>query len=89
MQNKETFPVSLDKDSQLERKRRTRAWERARNSRTGLATYLMLSGIALRLSIQRERDPRVRQMRKQYLMNRWRQLSGDILQTPFPGARIP
>lgn len=89
MENKETFPFNTDKKSQLERKRRTHAIERARESKVGVAMYLMLSSIALRMSVQTERNPRMREARRNLLMRRWKQLSGDILQTPFPGVRLP
>jgi len=72
------------KESVRNRRRRDKIYQEARRAPSGLYTYLMLSSIALRMSINRERNPRVREVRKDLLTRRWKQLSGDILHTPFP-----
>lgn len=78
-------PVESPLDREIrERKRRERIYERARQTPTGMYTFLLLSSMALRMSVSRERNPRVRQVRKDLLTRRWKQLSGDILHTAFP-----
>lgn len=77
-------PVESPLDREVRnRKRRERIYERARRRPTGMYTFLLLSSMALRLSVARERNPRVREVRKDILTRRWKRLSGDILRTPF------
>ncbi|HZM64656.1 MAG TPA: hypothetical protein VFB59_05975 [Candidatus Saccharimonadales bacterium] len=67
--------------------KRPRLYEHAKESPLGLMTFLIISGMALRLAVQRERNQQLRVVRKQMLLNRWRQLSGDLLRSPF-GSQV-
>lgn len=77
----ESFPATPEYEKQ---QRRKRIRERAQESSAG--ALLMLSRLAIRLSVQGERNRRVRHLRRALLLRRWSELSGDILRRPFPAV---
>jgi hypothetical protein len=67
-----------------ERRQRRWAWERARQMQTGLYVYLALSTQAIKAAVNSEPNPNVRAVRQAMLINRWQQLSRDLMTGPTP-----
>lgn len=64
-----------------ERRRRGAAelFERARESRAGLAISLLMARWTINLAAEGEPDPEVRQRRKRLLTDRWHRYFNDIM----------
>ncbi len=71
--------LAAERARKRRRKERVDIQETARHSRAGLLASLAMGEWAIGRAIRFERNPKVRRERRNMLLGRWRQFSGDLL----------
>lgn len=69
--------------AQERRLRLERAKQRARETNTGLVTFLLVAGWAVRLAANTISDPEERRARRQMLLRKWQQYGGDLTSAAY------